>query len=592
MPDTITILTIIFLAATVAWSLAWVFKGREAKVLAGELGRERADFETRLADQSRLTANREAELAAVRASVDELQAKLTAISEERARLNALHESITSVAAQHSEELARLRAQIVDLEGTRDAARDQASVLQADLARLTTALDQERRAHNDWTVAARQAEAEMKASLADATHARDGARERIAALESEIARLTTLQEQERLAHQEKLKVYQAAEEQFRAAVKATAADALTANNEAFLTLAQEKLGALQKVAAGDFEQKQKTIQELVTPVATLLEKLQADIKVAEQNRVETRTEIIAQVRQVAELVPALQKETSQLARSLRHSGTRGQWGELQLRKSLELAGLVEGLHYTFQARLETADGHLIPDVIVHLPGGGNIVIDAKTPMQAFLDAHATTDEDARARYMEQHLSAVRQHTVLLGGKSYAAQVTPSPDFVVMYVPVEAALGEALGADVALLEDAANRDVMLAGPLVLIALLRTVAFGWRQHHVAERAEDIAALGGELHDRIATVVERVATLGRRLDRTVQAYNEASASFESRLVPGARRLRDLHVKTTKTVSPMPQIERRSRLIALPAPEAEIVNPVEQSSTDLEPPLELAASL
>jgi len=565
MPEMITLLIAIVAAGAAGCFLVWFLKSREVTALTGELVRSRADFEARLADQNRIISTREAELAAIRSSLHEALAKVTTLSEERARVVALHESLERLAAERSGELARLQTALTEAERAREEARDRITTLQSDLARVMTALEQERQAHNDWTVAARQAEGEMKATLAEITRARDAARDRIASLEAEVTRLETTLEQERQAHIDRLQVYQQAEEQFKAAVKAMAADALNTNNEAFLRLAQEKLGALQNLAAADFERKQKAIQEIVAPVATLLDKLQSDVRTAEQNRIETRTEIIAQVRQVAELVPALQKETSQLARSLRNSGSRGRWGELQLRRSLELAGLVDGQHYTFQARLETQEGRLIPDVIVHLPGGGNIVVDAKAPMQAFLDAHAADDDDAHAFYMEQHVAAVRQHVTLLGAKGYAAQVQPSPDFVVMYIPVEAALSEALAADTGLLEDAVKRDVVLAGPLVLIGLLRAVAFGWRQHQVAERAEEIAAIGADLHDRIATVVEHFVTLGRRLDRSVEAYNDAAASFQSRLVPSARQLKALHVKATKEPKSLAQVEQRARVLALP---------------------------
>jgi DNA recombination protein RmuC len=567
MPEMVTFLIAVLVAAAGGWFLAWFLKARDVNAVARELERNRSDFDARLADQSRIISTRETEVGVVRASLDDVLGKLASVSEERARVAALHESVERVAAERAEEIARLRANLTDAEAAHDAARDRITTLQSDLSGVMTALDQERQAQSKWTVATRQAETEMKSTLAETSAARDAARDRIAALETEVARLTTSLEQERQVHQERLQVYQDAEQQFKAAVKATAADALNANNEAFLTLAQEKLGALQNLATADFEQKQKAIQDIVSPVATLLDKLQSDVKTAEQNRVETRTEIIAQVRQVAELVPALQKETSQLARSLRNSGSRGRWGELQLRRTLELAGLVEGQHYTFQARLETEEGRLIPDVIVHLPGGGNIVVDAKTPMQAFLDAHAADDDDAHAFYIEQHVAAVRQHVTLLGAKGYATQVQPSPDFVVMYIPVEAALSEALAADTALLEDAPKRDVVLAGPLVLISLLRAVAFGWRQHQVAERAEEIAAIGADLHDRIATVVGHFVTLGRRLDKSVEAYNQATASLESRMVPSARQLKSLHVKTTKEPKPLVQIEQRTRILALPEP-------------------------
>jgi DNA recombination protein RmuC len=578
MPEMFTLLSITLMAAIVGWFLATFVRSR---AVADTLARNHADFETRIAEQSRLITARDAELTTARSAVAEAQEKITTIAEDRARLAAMHESAERAAAQRAQEFDRLQSIVTAGETARDAARDRITILEADLARVTTALDQERRSHNDWVVASRQSESELKTTLTDVSGARDAARDRIAALEADVARLSTTLDQERQAHEERLQIYEQAEEQFKAAVKATAADALNANNEAFLTLAQEKLGAFRNLATADFEQKQKAIQDIVAPVTTLLDKLQADVKTAEQNRVETRTEIIAQVRQVAELVPALQKETSQLARSLRNSGSRGRWGELQLRRSLELAGLVEGTHYTFQARLETEEGRLIPDVIVHLPGGGNIVVDAKAPMQAFLDAHAADDDDAYAFYMEQHVAAVRQHVALLGAKAYAAQVHPSPDFVAMYIPVEAALSEALAADVALIEDAAKRDVVLAGPLILIGLLRAVAFGWRQHQVAERAEEIAAIGADLHDRIATVVGHFVTLGRRLDKSVEAYNDAAASFQSRLVSSARRLKSLHVKTAKEPKPLMQIEQRARILAL-AESADDELPLASETQDL----------
>jgi len=565
MPEMLTLLIAMLAAGISGWLLASFLKARNAAAVATEFQRSRADFETRLAEQSRLASARETDLTTVRSALEEAHAKVANVSEERARLGALHESVERIAAERATELGRLQSLVANAEAAHDTARDRVTSLEADLARVMTALDQERQAHNQWVVASRQSETEVKSALSDVTSAHSTARDRIAALDADVARLTTMLEQERKAHEDRLQIYRDAEDRLKAAVKATAADALNANNEAFLTLAQEKLGSLQNRATADFEQKQKAIQDIVAPVASLLDKLQSDVKSAEQNRVETRTEILAQVRHVATLVPALQKETAQLARALRHSGSRGRWGELQLRRSLELAGLVEGQHYTFQASVETDEGRLIPDVIVHLPGGGNVVIDAKTPMKAFLDAHATEDDDASAFFLEQHVAAVRHHVATLGAKAYASQVDPSPDFVVMYVPVEAALSEALSADVALIEDAAKRDVILAGPLVLIGLLRAVAFGWRQHQVAERAEEIAAIGADLHDRIATVVGHFLTVGRRLDKSVDAYNEAAASFQSRLVSSARQLKSLHVKTTKEPKALMQIEQRARILALP---------------------------
>lgn len=502
---------LLLVAALVGWFLASKRAVTLGAVVASDFERTRSDFEAKLNELRQLLVAREAELTTSRGLLDELRIKAAVASEQHVRVETLRESDRSLAAARDEEIDSLKARVAEIEGVRDAHR--------------TA---------------------------------------IASLEVDNARLNTVIEQERKAHEQRMHAYLEAEDHFKAAVKATASDALSANNEAFMTLAQARLGNLQHLASADFEQKQKAIQDVIGPVSALLQKLQGDVQLAEQNRVETRTAIIAQVQQVATLVPALQKETSQLSRALKHSGTRGRWGELQLRRTLESAGLVEGEHYSWQQGIDTEGGRLIPDVIIHLPGGGNVVIDAKTPMQAFLDACATDDDEVRAALLGQHAAATRQHVVQLSAKAYGIAVVPSPDFVVMYVPVESALHEVLSSDFTIVEDAAKRDVMLAGPLVLIPLLRAIAFGWKQHQVAERAEEIAEVGALLYDRIATVVEHFVSVGRGLDRTVEAYNSSVASFEGRLTPSARELKALHVKTTKVLKPLAPVDHRTRVLTI----------------------------
>lgn len=573
MSNALVPFTVIVGAVMAGWILASLRAARTAAVVKQDVERVRGDFEARIAEHGRLLAARDVELKTTQSFLDEARLKLVAASEECIRLGTLRQSEQQVAAERVEEIARLKLAVAGAEASRDAERTRAASLDAGAAGVTATLEELRASHEAWASAARATEAELKASLAEAVVAADAARTRAATLDTDVARLTTVVEQERKAHAERMQAHLEAEDHFKAAVKATAADALSANNEAFMALAQVRLGDLQHLASADFEQKQKAIQEVIGPVSTLLEKLQADVQLAAQNRVESRTAILAQVQQVATLVPALQKETSQLSRALRHSGTRGRWGELQLRRTLELAGLIEGEHYSWQQRVETEDGRLIPDVIIHLPGGGNIVVDAKTPMQAFLDACAAEDDETRARLLEQHATATRQHIAHLSSKGYGAEVNPSPDFVVMYLPVESAFAEVMRVDFAIIEDAAKRDVMLAGPLVLIPLLRAVAFGWRQHRVAERAEEIAEVGALLYDRIATVVEHFVSVGRGLDRTVDAYNKSVASFEGRLTPSARALKALHVNATKVLKPLEPVDQRTRLLALPEASSEVLN-------------------
>jgi DNA recombination protein RmuC len=566
MPES-TVLTIAILAsAALGGFVAWVLSNRAARLLgatATEADANRLVLERQLAEQTAVLRTCETDLAGVRSELQQTRDRTETLVEERARLDALLQAEQRLTAERADAITRVQQVVSAIESDRDRARDRAAALETELASARTALDEQRNSHAESADRADSLARELRTALAEVNEAHDTERMRRSQLEAELASLTTRLAQEQKAYEERLQTYQDAESRVKDAVKVTAAEALRANNEAFLTLAEAKLGDFQHRATADFEQKHRAVHEVVAPVASLLERLKSDLQTAEQNRVETRTEILAQVRNVATLVPTLQRETAQLARALRQSGTRGRWGELQLRRSLELAGLVEGQHYTYQPPLHTDEGRLIPDVIVHLPGNGHIVIDAKSPMQAFLEAHAADADDEKEARLAQHVAAVRQHAIRLGAKDYASQVNPSPDFVVMYVPVEAALSEALMRDSTLMEDAAHKNVVLAGPLVLIALLRAVGLGWRQHQVAERAEEIAAAGAELHNRIAVFVEHLCRLGNRLEGGVEAYNEAVASLQTRLVPKARELEALHVKATKRVRPLQPVDTRPRLIA-----------------------------
>lgn len=377
----------------------------------------------------------------------------------------------------------------------------------------------------------------------------------------IERLQLQLQNEEQMHEERLRMLDDAQDRLHNTFSVASQRALRDNNQQFLQLAQESMSRFHSESKADLEQRQQSIRHLVDPIKLALEKTEQQIQTIEQSRQASFGALGEQLRNLSVDQMALRKETSKLSTALRTPGMRGQWGELSLKRVAEMAGMVEHCDFLEQVQRSNAERVIRPDMLVRMPDKRELVIDAKSPMDAYLDAFETENETLRRQHLQHHAKRVREHVRTLASKRYWEQFDNAPDFVVLFMPGEQFLGAALEQDKNLMQDALEMRVILATPATLMALLRAVAFGWQQSVLTENARKIRDVGTELHKRLTVFTAHVEKLGKNVEASVDTYNKLLGSLERSVMPGARKLAELGITSGRELAETEPLEGSPRV-------------------------------
>lgn len=382
----------------------------------------------------------------------------------------------------------------------------------------------------------------------------------ARLQAQVAGLEATLHEEREAAVEKLALLEDAKEVLSTKFEALSARALRNNNQSFLELAREQLGQFQQGAQSDLESRQRAIDELVKPLKVSLEKVDDRVQEIEHARTSAYTLLTEQVRSLLETQSLLRLETTNLVKAFRTPHVAGMWGQLQLKRVVEIAGMVEYCDFEQQTTLHTDDGLRRPDMIVRLPNNRIIVVDSKAPTQAYIDAIQAEDETTRLAKLKDHARLVKDHIVQLSNRSYWQHLTPTPEFVVLFLPAESLFRAALEQAPELIQTGANEQVMLASPTTLIALLKAVHYGWKQEQLAKNAQEVSKLGQELYDRIKKFAQHFNDIGKNLEKAIDAYNAGVGSLISRVLVTAKRFKELEASNDEEIDEPQMIDKIAR--------------------------------